>query len=228
MLRAVIFDFDGVIADSESAHFRTFNRVLSQYGVTIARDDYYSQYLGLSDYDVFTYLKDNAILPADCPAVGELIRSKNTLFEEMMHNNDQIIDGVSELLCILKENSILMAICSGALLREIELILEPTGLESYFQTIVSADQIERGKPYPDGFLLALARINKQNETDITPSECLVIEDAQWGINAAIAAGMHTAAVTNSYPADQLKEAEIIVSNLRELTWERIKGIGFSV
>jgi len=110
-----------------------------------------------------------------------------------------------------------MAICSGALLSEIELILEQAKLRHYFSAIVSAEQIKKGKPHPDGFLLTLQKLNRNRSDAILAEQCVVIEDSHWGLQAARATGMHTVAVTNTYDAEQLSQAEKIISKLNELS-----------
>jgi beta-phosphoglucomutase family hydrolase len=216
MLKAVIFDFDGVITDSEVVHMRTFNRLLAQFDFKIEPEDYYSNYLGLSDRDLLKTLIEQDKIPASVEDIPDLIRQKNKMFEQIMNNEGQLFDGVREFLDKLKQTDIRIAICSGALLSEIKLILDKTGLEDYFEQVVSAEQVERGKPYPDGFELALKRINKDKQGKIEPSECIVIEDSGWGIDAANAAGMHTVAVTNSFKKEDLAAAELIITSLEEL------------
>ena len=117
-----------------------------------------------------------------------------------------------------------MAICSGAVMAEIELILQQAGLRSYFEVIVSGEQVRQGKPSPEGFLLALERLNQNRAKTILPSECVVIEDSNWGLQAARTAGMHTVGVTNSYDAGQLVLAEKIVANLSELSIEDLQQL----
>lgn len=214
MLKAVIFDFDGVITDSEILHFRTFNQITSKFGFEIDKKTYYQDFLGLSDNDVFTMLKQQKLLNDDAPSVEEMIRQKNLLFEHLAKEEGCIIEGVRDFLNLLKQNNVPLAICSGALLTEIMLILEDARLVDIFETIVSADQVKKGKPAPDGFLMALKRLNAKQDPQIKANECVVIEDAHWGLRAAIAAGMHRVAVTNSYDYDQLAPfAEMTVQNL---------------
>ena len=159
MLRAVIFDFDGVITDSEIMHLHSFNRVLAQYNIEITTEDYYKDYLGLTDADVFTLLADQNRLGLDAKPIENLIKQKNQIFEELAGAEDRIIPGVCEFLEMLRQNNIPMAICSGALRPEIELILKQAGLRHFFEAIVSAEQIKKGKPNPEGFLLTLAKLN---------------------------------------------------------------------
>ena len=217
MLKAVIFDFDGVITDSEILHLRSFNRVLAQqYGVEITTKSYYKDYLGLTDFECFKLVADERQLALDNQQIANLMKQKTQIFEELAKAEGRIIEGVRDFLKMLEQNNILMAICSGAVLAEIELILEEARLRHFFTVIVSADQIKKGKPHPEGFLLTLQKLNHERHDLISGKQCIVIEDSHWGLKAAKAAGMHTIAVTNSYAADQLTLAEKIVARLSEL------------
>ena len=217
MLRAVIFDFDGVITDSEILHLRAFNRILARYGAEIETKNYYRDYLGLTDADVFGLLTEQNRLGAAAPPIENLIEQKNQVFEELAKTEGRIIKGVRDFLEMLSRNNIPMAICSGALLAEIELILEESRLRAFFEVIVSAEQIRKGKPNPEGFLLTLGKLNRGRQIPIAASQCIVIEDSHWGLEAAGAAGMHTVAITNSYDAEKLAMAEKIVTELGELS-----------
>ena len=224
MLRAVIFDFDGVITDSEILHFRTFNLAIAEYNIEITKEDYYKNYLGLSDIDLLGDLVEKGLLKLDGQQIKEVANKKKLLFEQYMQKDGKTIDGVRDFLNLLEENNILMAICSGSLLPEIEIILQQAKLRSFFRTIVSAEHVRKGKPNPEGFLLALRRLNKISKTPISAGQCAVIEDSRWGLEAGKAAGMHLIAITNSYRADELKPSEKVIDNLKELTLEELKRI----
>jgi beta-phosphoglucomutase len=131
---------------------------------------------------------------------------------------------VRSFLGLLEQSSVPMAICSGALLTEIELVLAEAKLRHLFSAIVSAEQVRKGKPNPEGFLLTLRKLNENGQQAIKGNECVVIEDSRWGLEAAKAAGMHAVAVTNTYEADQLSLADKIVSCLSELTIEDLQQI----
>jgi len=224
MLKAVIFDFDGVITDSEILHLRAFNKVLAQFNIEIPTKDYYREYLGLTDADCFKLVAKRHRLPLHCKEIGGLMKQKAQLFEQLAKTEGRIIEGVSEFLRMLHRNNIPMAICSGALLPEIEIVLEEARLRELFAVIVSAEQVKKGKPDPQGFLLTLQKLNHNRQKPIAAKECIVIEDSHWGLEAARAAGMHTVAVTNSYDADQLSLAEKIVARLDELTIEGLRQL----
>ena len=224
MLRAVIFDFDGVITDSEVLHFRGFNEVLAQYGLAITIEDYYENYLGLADLDLFDSLVEQGLLKIDRRQIKNLFEQKKCAFRKLAKTEGKIIDGVSGFLQMLRENDIPMAICSGALLPEIEMILEGGRLRSFFEVIVSAEQVKKGKPDPEGFLLTLKKLNEKTSRTIMPNECIVVEDSHWGLEAARAAGMHSIAVTNSYDADKLTAADKIVMKLNELNMDDLQKL----
>jgi HAD superfamily hydrolase (TIGR01509 family) len=216
MLKVIIFDFDGVIIDSERLHLKAFNEALLPYNVQISTGDYFAEYLGLSDRDLFKALFENNLLRADSDTLDRLLEQKTTAFENII-SECKSIAGVREFLEMLKQKGISMAICSGALFKEITTVLNTNGLAGFFEVIVSAEQVERGKPHPDGFELALQKLNKLKNQEIRPSECIAIEDSHWGLEAAEAAGMHTIAITSSYPAESLKPSEKIINSLTDLT-----------
>jgi beta-phosphoglucomutase len=231
MLRTVIFDFDGVITDSEILHFRAFNQVLGQYGIELTKQEYYKTYLGFNDADCYGQLIQQGLLKAEQEQIGNLIEEKKHIYKELAKTEGKMIEGVREFLTLLEDNSMPMGICSGSLLTEVEMVLEDTGLRHLFEVIVSGEQVKKGKPDPEGFLLTLKRLNDNvslaqagNQNDILPGECIVIEDSHWGLEAAKAAGMHTIAVTNSYEAGQLGMAEKVVNQLNELSIDDLQKL----
>lgn len=224
MLRAVIFDFDGVITDSEILHFRAFNAVLAPHGFELSKTEYYKDYLGMSDKDCFKTLIGEGRLRIQEAQVPALIQQKTRIFEQLARTEGRIIEGVREFLDLLAGAQIPIAICSGALRPEIELLLEEATLLSRFDVIVSAEDVHRGKPDPEGFLLTLQKLNDIWPDLIASESCIVIEDSHWGLKAARAAGMKTVAVTNTYEAAQLKQADKIVDRLSQLTMADLQRI----
>ena len=224
MLRAVIFDFDGVITDSEILHFRAFNQVLAQYGIELTKQDYYTTYLGFNDADCYKLLIGQGLLKTDQGQIDNLIEQKKHIFKQLAQTEGKMIEGVRDFLTMLEQNNIPMAICSGSLLTEVEMVLEDSRLRHLFEVIVSGEQVKKGKPDPEGFLLSLQRLNENRENPITANQCIVIEDSHWGLEAAKAAGMHTIAVTNSYGAEQLGMAEKIVTRLNELSIDDLQQL----
>ena len=221
MLCAVIFDFDGVIADSEALHLRAFNVLLKPFGVEISTEAYYRDYLGLTDFECFTQVVADRHLGLDEAAVRDLVARKNRIFKEFAATEGHIIDGVVPFLSLLGDANIPMAICSGARRTEIQQILDQAGLGRCFETVVAADDVAKGKPDPEGFLLTLEKLNQNRRPPIVSSQCVVIEDSHWGLSAARAAEMRTIAVTNSYDAAQLTTADLVVARLDTLTLQQL-------
>jgi beta-phosphoglucomutase len=224
MLRTVIFDFDGVITDSEILHLRAFNKTLAQFNIEIDKKNYYTKYLGYSDADCFKQLIEDGLLDIDRRNIPNLIKQKNHFFEELAGTEGKTIEGVHEFLNMLHKNNVPLAICSGALLTEIELLLEDANLRHFFSVIVSAEHVKNGKPDPEGFLLTLKKLNKNRDVPIEAGQCIVVEDSLWGLQAAKAAGMPSVAVTNSYDAKQLKLADKIVAKLNDLSIEDLQQL----
>lgn len=224
MFKAVIFDFDGVITDSEVLHLRAFNGSLVPFGVEITTKDYYKNYLGFTDFDCYKALIDHGLLKVKEQQIPDIIKRKSAIFEELTKTEGRTIEGVHEFLKMLEQNDVPMAICSGALLVEIELTLDEAKLRHYFKTIVAADHVKKGKPNPEGFLLALQRLNNDCTPPLTADQCIVIEDSHWGLQAGNAAGMHTIAVTNSYDADQLTMAQKVVARLSDLSMDELRRL----
>lgn len=226
MLRAVIFDFDGVVADSEPLHFKAFNLALERLGVCISKEKYYSDYLGFSDKDCVRAVdKDNA-LGMRSADFDDLIERKGVFFDELVNSESSIIDGVAEFVGMLKQNSIRIAICSGALRDEIKMMLSMSGFADAFEFIVAADDVDKGKPDPEGYLMALGKLNATgDDAQITADECIVVEDSHWGLEAAGAAKMRRIGVANTYPVDELESfCEMTTGNLGNLTIEDLRNL----
>ena len=221
MLKAVIFDFDGVIFDSEPLHFQAFNNALEKDGIEIPISKYYQNYLGYTDFECIEIISRDYSMGLDEKGVKDLSKRKCDAFEELVRQNRNIIKGVTELLELLKKESVRMAICSGAIAYDVKIMLEGSGLANHFEFVVSADDVKKGKPDAEGYLLSLKKLNDTCDENIAAGDCVVIEDSHWGIEAAQKAGMSTVAVTNTYAADEFKTADLVVERLDDLTMEQL-------
>jgi beta-phosphoglucomutase len=216
MLHAVIFDFNGIIVDDEPIHFKLFQRVLGEEGITLTEEAYYARYLGFDDRGAFIAgFHDNNRSLTD-QKLSELIDRKALYYQDAIRNHVVIFPGVKTLIYELAP-SVPLAVASGALRDEIATILTTAGLLNYFQAIVSAEDVKQGKPEPEIFWKVLAKLNAGASPQIEPANCVVIEDSKEGIRGARAAGMKCLAVTNSHPAELLGEANAVVKSLEEVT-----------
>jgi HAD superfamily hydrolase (TIGR01509 family) len=224
MLAAIIFDFNGIIADDEPLHLEMFQKVLAEQGIPLFREEYYRSFLGMDDRDCFKAVLAARKRPADDGLVDQLIAQKADYYARAIQERLIIFPGVTALIGAAAATCPL-AIASGALRHEIEGILNAINLRDAFSAIVSAEDVRHGKPAPDCFVTALARLNKRRSAaPIAAESCLVIEDSPWGVTAAHAAGMKCLAVTNSYPAESLTEADHVVSTLEGLPLAALKGL----
>lgn len=224
MLKAVIFDFDGVIADSESLHYQALNTIFTRYGVDVPKDVHWQKYLGYSDRENIEAVNIDYNMGLSESQIQKLIAEKKVVFDELAESGEIIIDGVETFINRLMDADIRRAICSGALLSDIDLMLSGASFKDAFEVVVTADDVKHGKPDPEGYLMVLDKLN-QDTQDILPQDCVVIEDSHWGLEAATAAGMNPIAVTTTYKRDELdSKACKIVDRLDELTVEDLKAV----
>jgi beta-phosphoglucomutase len=218
MLRAVIFDFNGIIVDDEPIHFKLFQKVLGEEGIVLTEDAYYERYLGFDDRGAFTAGYHENKRPLDDAKLQQLIARKAIYYQDMIREHVSIFPGVKNLVTSLAR-TLPLAVASGALRQEIDTILGTAGLLDHFNAIVSAEDVAHGKPEPEIFLKALAALNAENNNGkpIAAADCVVIEDSKEGIRGARRAGMKCLAVTNSHPAELLSEANTLVNSLEEVT-----------
>ena len=214
MLKAIIFDFDGVIADTEPIHFEMFQKVLAEEGIVLTKEAYIEKYLALDDKGCFSAVLNDNGRKADEDLVADMIRRKSVYFDEFVKENFMIFPGVVDFVKKAAKKYPL-AIASGALRHEIEFGLQAAGIQQEFQVIVSAEDVVKSKPEPEAFLTALKCLNRKSPIpfNIKPDECLVIEDSLHGVASAHVAGMKCLAVTNSYSEDELSAADLVVNSL---------------
>lgn len=214
MLRALIFDFNGVISDDEFVHQDAFTQTLGEEGIQVSTDQYLEKYLGRDDRDCFqmVYAKASRELPPD--EAKRLIRRKSEVYLELAANRVRLFPGV---LSLLEEvwGKYPLAIASGAQRHEVEFVLELFRLRRFFCSLVTQEDVCQGKPSPEIFLKALEGINQTGfyKDTVLPAHCLVVEDSPAGIEAARAAGMKCMAVSNTQPPERLSRAHRTVPGL---------------
>ncbi len=224
MPAAVIFDFDGIIVDTEPIHYRAFQEVLVPLGMGYSWEEYLRSYIGYDDRDAFRHLflaKGKGLTDAGLQA---LIEEKGACFQRIIASGIEPYPGVVELVSALS-GSLPIGLCSGALPADIEPILRHLGIAGFFDAIVTAADVRASKPDPESYSLAVARLAAAcPDSGIRPECCLAIEDTPAGIASARGAGLKVLAVTNSYPAEELSGADRIVSSLADVGLETIRGI----
>ena len=224
MLDALIFDFDGVVVDSEPLHLKYFAQVLAKVDIALTTEQYFSRYLGFDDHDCFAAVfADNGRQISEAQ-IAELTAAKSILIKKAYGESIQPLAGSVELIKSASAAQLPLAICSGGLGEEIRLAGSRIGVLDCFATIVPADEVTRGKPDPQGYELALARLIEITGKPLTSANCVVLEDSPAGIAAGKAAGMKVLAVTSSYQAQMLSQADRIVNSMTEVSLAMLEGL----
>ena len=191
----------------------------------IPKTVHWEKYLGYTDRENIEAVNRDYEMGLDAAAINEQISEKKIVFDEMAKTDAVIFDGVAKFIQMLTDNKVRIAICSGALRSDIDLMLAGTDFQDAFEVIVTADDVKHGKPNPEGYLLALSKLNQNAESAIEPSQCIVIEDSHWGLEAAVAAGMRPIAVTNTYSREELEQiGRKVVARLDELTIDDLREL----
>ncbi|MBZ9687506.1 HAD family phosphatase [Clostridium estertheticum] len=215
MLKAVIFDMDGVIIDSEPTHMKLENETYKKLGIEVTEDEHHS-FVGATSHYMWDALKNKYKLnqPLD-----ELIEYDRSQYFEYLNSDEceiTLIEGVKELIQDLHENGVNLAIASSSPLNVIEAIAKKFQIEEYFEVFVTGDYVKKSKPEPDIFLLASEKLGE------SPENCVVIEDSHNGVRAAKKAGMKCVGI-NSDPAgsQDISMADLEINSFKEVNYIKL-------
>jgi len=213
---AVIFDFDGVIVDTEPLHYAAFQRTLEPLGLQFSWQEYVETYIGFDDRDAFRHAFSSKGTKLSHIELRALIEQKAAFFKEVIGSGVSAYPGVLDLIFHLHTNKFPLAICSGALRSDIDPILAMLGISEYFDVIVTAEDVAASKPDPECYQLAFQRLRSAHQNSFSKEATIAIEDTPAGISSAKGAGLMVCAVTNSYPAARLGQATFITDSLSSL------------
>jgi HAD superfamily hydrolase (TIGR01509 family) len=203
---AVIFDMDGVLVDSEPQHERAFREVFADLGYGDRHGIHFPDYYGRSDRALWLDFMAQHQPPQP---LETLTRLKEDRLLTLLAAEEPIFEGVPDLVATLASRTPL-AVASGSTHTVIQAVLSMRELRRHFPVVVSAQDVLRGKPEPDIFLLAAQKLG------VDPTSCVVVEDSAAGVSAARAAGMRVIGITNSLPAERLSHAHAVVQDYDEL------------
>lgn len=225
-LKAVIFDFNGVIINDEALHQEFLEKVLMEETIHLKPGEYRQVCLGRSDRACFADLLTSRERPFTDADLDLFVQRKSRYYQDAIATLTPlpIYAGVEDIVFRLRSLQLPLAIVSGAVRREIETVLDRSGLATHFSKIVAGDDITTSKPDPTGLLMAMKQLNAAFPTlALEPFNCLVIEDTPAGIEAAKRAGMTVVGVANTYPYHMIqRQANWTVDYLNELELDRIK------
>lgn len=226
-LRAIIFDFNGVIVDDETTHFLAFQQALAEDGLALTKEAYYGTYLGMDERTCASALLEATTGQRDPARVQRIAERKAALFASLTETRrPPLFPGVVEFVTRTSARYHL-AIASGGRRQQIELALHDTPIEKAFAVLVSAEDAAVGKPDPAIYHLALARLNgtpPRPSPEIQATECLAIEDSLAGIQAALAAKMKVVALATTYPPDQLAAAHLVFPSLEHVSLGSLESL----
>ena len=221
-LQAVVFDFDGVIADSEPLHLKAFQQMLEEAGLVLSTADYYAHYLGYDDVGLLQALARDREVPVSDGQIAALVARKGALLQGMLGDGHVLFPGAADFIREAASR-VPVAIASGAMRHEITEILDGAGLRNLFPVIVAAGDTLHSKPSPAPYRLAFERLNDASGP-LEPWRCVAIEDSRWGLESARGAGLRCVGVTTSYPASQLGDAELVVGGLKDLSIDALDAL----
>ena len=221
---AVVFDFDGVIADTERLHCDMFLKVLEPHRISFTWEEYVDRYMGCDDRDAFRKaFRLAGREELDERQLKKLVDTKSRQFLEAIRDGVRTYPGVIQLIKTLHAAGIPLAICSGALRSDLDPILSRLGIACYFSLIVSADDVRKGKPDPEGYMRAFRELTLTRRANVSSAgACLAVEDTPDGIKAAKRAGLSVLAVTNSHPAAELSRADHVTDSLEDVRFEEVR------
>lgn len=215
MIKAVIFDMDGVIVKTGSIHHIGEKKVLKEIGINLTLQEIES-YAGVA---AEVYFKDILKKRNKSANIKELVEKKYKIVYDILEDGIPVIPGALELIRSLERNHIKIALASGSPGEFVDFIVSKLDLKEVFDATISSDEITHSKPNPEIFLLAAERMN------VDPKDCLVIEDAHLGVLAAKNAGMKCIGFINKDSGDQdLSKADLIVDDLNKLTLDKIRNL----
>jgi beta-phosphoglucomutase-like phosphatase (HAD superfamily) len=214
-LRAIVFDFDGVLANSEPLHLRAYQDVLANEGVTLSERDYYARYLGYNDVGVFRMLSADRGRGWTPVRIERLITEKAARLEALERHHSILFPGAAQVIK-RAAGAVPIAIASGALGAEIRRVLDREQLTSCFTAIVAAEDTPVSKPAPEPYRRAVELLGRESGDVLAATDCVAVEDSRWGLESARAAGLRTVGVAQTYERSALGEADLIIDRIESL------------
>ena len=229
MPNAIIFDFDGVIVDSEPLHYQAFVLTGKSIGFDFTWEHYTAQFIGFDDRDAFKHMLMQAIEGGATPqiddldqAVAELCEKKQTAFEAIAAMQTHAVPGTLDLIDAAHAAGLPIAIASGATHADIDQMLRLLGRRDRFEVIVAADDVAHSKPDPTTYRLAFEKLAaKHPGAGLDPGTTLAIEDTSAGLAAARGAGLMTLGLTTTSAPEALAAADRVIGDLQGVTLETL-------
>ena len=207
MLKAIVFDMDGVLTDSEPFYREAINRILAEHGYSLSEDDY-KAVLGHGIPETWEWMLAHFDLPY---TLDEVMLEYDQVVERVLRERVKPTPGLQDLLASLKKRGLKMAVASASYSNWVDAVLVKLGVKQYFSVVLSANMVRNGKPHPEIYLTAAEKLG------VPPRDCLAVEDSPTGIKAAKAAGMRVVALVTPYTQDMdTSQADARIESLTQL------------
>jgi len=218
MIRAVLFDFDGVVVDSEPVHFRTFMHYLKPLGISVSERRWYRDFAGTGSKNIFTVLLNGAGI-MDEKTIDDYVEKRKRYYGGLVEKGEvRAVEGIREFLKLLRKRKIKTAVVSGGHPENIKSALSVLGLSGYFDAVIGSGDYEKRKPHPDAFLTAAEKLG------VKPKECLAVEDSFSGFTSARNAGMKVVLVESpALGAIDARQAAAVIKDFRKFPVELLGG-----
>lgn len=221
---ALIFDFDGVIVDSEPAHLAGFSEALRPMGIELTKEQYCARYLGFDDYECFAVALRDHGKDFTQEQINQMVAHKTSVLKRKLAESILPVPGVVELIRAAATAEVPLAICSGALREEIEIGAETIGVRELFSVVIAAEDVHHSKPDPEGYRIIPQRLTEATGKPVASEHCLAIEDSPMGITAARGAGMKVLGLSTTYRPEELIDADRIVKDFSQVTLESLREL----
>lgn len=208
MDKAVIFDMNGVIINDERIHQQSWKILCKKYNIRLTEEEFKNNIFGRTEADTFTYIFHKRLTPSE---IEKLSAERVKIVIEIFKPNLALTDGLLQFLKSLKNKKVPIAIATSSRKPYTNFILDNLKIRTYFQKVVTAEDINKGKPDPEIYLLTAKQLSKP------PENCVVFEDTLSGIKSAKAAGMQVIAITTTHKAEELSSADRVIRNFTEIT-----------
>lgn len=212
---AVLFDMDGVIVDSNPYHKLAFQAFLAQYHIALTDEELRTKVYGRTNKEIMSYLfKEEATQEQSARWADE----KEALFRKMYQQDIQPTKGLIPFLQLLKANKMAIAVGTSAPVDNLDFVLDSLNIRQYFDVLLHAKDVTHGKPQPEVYLKAAAKLQ------VGPDHCIVIEDSLPGIQAGLSAGMKVIGVTTTHTPEELRHTHLIIQDFEALNLEKILAL----
>ena len=216
MIKAVIFDMDGVIINNTPYHVRAWEVFAEQYNLELLMEKFKQELLGISTENILKQLFGQDLSQEK---IAEYTSEKDSIYFEIYKENISAAEGLFEFIDLLKKKNITMGVATSETKAIAHSILQKAGVKQYFKVVVTGEDVENLKPNPEPYLIAAEGVGE------TPADCMAIEDTPSGIQSAKSAGMKLIGITTTYPSEKLSEADVVVKDLTEVSLEKINSLG---